>query len=145
MSTLTATPEISNNVGLFPVSYKIGNGLPGGAELTLHMLVNTPHEMITGYGELTQPVSPPLDLKSRVEGTFTYMTVMPNESRILVVATGYPNIQWPAHGGVGPVFMPNLELRLVISEDWQSGTANFKYYNDGKWNAVENVPVSIIS
>ncbi|MDY7232823.1 DUF1842 domain-containing protein [Hyalangium rubrum] len=73
-------------------------------------------------------VNPPLDVRSNLNGTFTYMTVMPKQTNILVVATGTPAIQWPSGGGVGPVLVPNVHLRMVLDSEWKSGTA---YYGHG--------------
>ncbi len=150
MSTTTAATAAQKNgstaVGLFPVAYQIGGNMPGAPTFNVHLLVNTPNERITGYGTITQTTNPPLNIDTKLEGNYTYMTVMPNNSSILVVATGYPVINWPPNGGVGPVLMPNVELRMVLSDDWAGGTANYQYQgSDGQWQSITNAPVKKIS
>lgn len=131
--------------GLFIVSYEIGQPALGAPSFQLNLTVSTPNETVSGYGEITQPVSPPLDLKTQFQGQFTYMTVMPNNTHILVTGAGYPNIHWPPHGGVGPVMPPNLQLQMVLADNWQSGTANYKYLNNsGEWVSVKDAIVQAV-
>lgn len=74
------------------------------------------------------------------------MCVMPNTCHILVTATGYPIIHWPHGGGVGPVIPANVDLRMVLSDDWKSGTANYKYLDkSGTWQEVNDAPVKVVS
>jgi hypothetical protein len=132
-------------VGLFLAKYQIGGEAPGAVTLNLSLAVNTPQESVHGRSEITQAVNPPVDVKSQVNGDYSYMCVMPDNCHILVVATGYPEVKWPPHGGVGPVLLPNLHLRMVLSEDWETGTANYSFQDaSGKWIDVKQAPVRII-
>jgi hypothetical protein len=55
-------------------------------------------------------------------------------------------IKWPQGGGIGPVIPPNAELRMVLSEDWRSGTANYKYQDsNGNWHQIADAPVKMVS
>lgn len=131
--------------GLFPVCYEIGGDKPGAPLFKVSLLVYTPGKSVSGYGVITQATSPPLKVETKLHGDFTYMTVMPRNVHILVVATGYPIIHWPPHGGIGPVILPNVNLRMVLTEDWKSGTANFQYLDaNGKLVNIENAPVKIV-
>ena len=77
----------TENVGLFPVSYRIGTGAPGAQSLALHLLVSTPDTKVNGTAAITQATNPPLDVHSDVWGEYTYLTVMsPGVSKILVTA-----------------------------------------------------------
>jgi hypothetical protein len=131
--------------GLFPVCYEIGGNMPGAPLLKVSLMVYTPGKAVSGYGIITQATNPPLKIETKLHGDFTYMTVMPKNVHILVVCTGYPVIQWPAHGGIGPVIPPNVNLRMVLTEDWKSGTANYQYLDaNGNWHNIENAPVKIV-
>ncbi len=131
--------------GLFPVCYEIGKEMPGAPLFKLSLLVYTPGEKVNGFGEITQAINPPLDVKTKLEGSFTYMTVMPRNVHILIVLTGYPIIHWPSHAGIGPVIPPNVDLRMVLEENWQSGTANYKYMDaQGNWKELKNAPVKAV-
>ncbi len=126
-----------NAVGLFPVRYVIGTGLPGAPTLTLNLLVNTPRRNVVGNASITQPISPPLDLHVDVWGTFTYMALMPpTNTRILVTLQGNS-------GGPTSNAMPTFRLHLVLNSDWQTGVASYSYWSDGRWHEVESVPARV--
>lgn len=132
-------------VGLFHVCYQIGVPKPGGQIFKVSLAVFTPGKTVNGTGHITQAVNPPLNLGTNLQGDYTYMCVMPRVCHILVTAEGYPIVHWPPHGGVGPVLMPNVHLRMVLSEDWKMGVANYSYCDSkGKWHEVTNAPVKAI-
>lgn len=135
----------ATKTGLFPACFEVGGQMPGAPLFKVNLLVYASGKTVTGFGEITQTTSPPLDIKTKLEGTFTYMTVMPRNVHILVVAQGYPQVHWPPHGGVGPVILPNVELRMVLTEDWQSGVAEYKYLDSkGNWHEIEDAPVKAV-
>lgn len=131
--------------GLFLVSYEIGGHMPGAPLFGVSFTVYTPGETVSGIGHITQATNPPLDIGTDLSGQFTYMCVMPKNCHILITATGYPVVKWPQGGGIGPVIPPNTELRMVVSEDWKSGTANYKYLDGGgNWHEVKDAPVKSV-
>lgn len=132
----------ATNTGLFHVSYEVGAQMPGAPLVALDLLVYTPNRHVTGIAHVTQVTAPPMtSITSMLTGDYTYMATM-SSTHILVVATGYPHVSWPHGGGIGPVIPPNFELRMVLEDDWQSGTASFKYSSDGvNWTSIDNVPV----
>lgn len=131
--------------GLFLATFDIGKAQPGAPLLRLNLSVYAPGETLNGVAHLTQATKPPLDQASDVKGQYTYMCVMPKQCHILVTAQGYPIIKWPQHAGIGPVILPNFELRMVLSEDWKSGTANYKYLDSNqKWHEVKDAPVTLV-
>lgn len=143
MGTSTAAEPKTNGsakqaTGLFPVAYRIGNGMPGSVNFNVHLMVYTPGERVSGYGTITQATNPPLDVPTKLEGSFSYMTVMPKDTHILVVATGYtvePGTQQEI----------NVELRMVLTDDWKSGVANYQYRdNSGHWHKVSDAPVKMV-
>jgi len=132
-------------VGLFHVCYKIGGDKPGAPLFKVSLAVFTPHKTVSGIGHITQAVRPPLNIATNLHGGYTYMCVMPKNCHILVTATGYPIIHWPPFGGIGPVIPHNVELRMVLEENWKSGTANYKYCDaKGVWHEVTNAPVKSV-
>lgn len=144
--SMSAGVEKEEKLGLFPVCYNIGTPMAGAKTFRVSLLVYTPGKTLSGYGVITQPVNPPLRIESKLYGDFTYMTVMPSKTHILVTATGYPDIHWPPHGGVGPVLLPIVHLRMVLTEDWKSGTANYKYLDaKGEWQEINDAPVTIVN
>ena len=129
-------------IGLFQVCYEIGKKMPGAPLLRLNLAVYTPEETVSGIGHITQATRPPLNIGVSLHGHYTYMCVMPRNCHILVTATGYPVNRWPLHGGVGPVLPASFDMKMILTEDWKSGTANFKYMDGrGKWHEIKDVPV----
>lgn len=130
-----------NNVGLFIASYTISSGLLGAPTFNVHLVVNTPTRKVNGQGVVTNgSTKPALNVPTTLQGDFTYMTVMPNNTHILVVVNGTGPI-----GTVTPLEGPNTTLRMVLEDNWQSGTANFSYVDgNGQWQYVENASVKIM-
>lgn len=138
---MSHAPEQIKPAGLFHVAYEISAGMPGAATLRLDLVVYTPARSVHGSGEVSQPISPPLDTHSVVRGDYTSLPVGP-EGGVFVTLTGYPDVKWPPYGGTGPVLMPDLHVRMTLDPTWQSGTASFDYLlPDGQWGHVDNVPV----
>ena len=130
--------------GLFIVSYKIGTGAMGAPTLTLALTVNTTNQTLGGLGEITQAVNPPVDVHTRVNGTYTEWIIR-DVANAMIEATGTPVVIWPAGAGIGPVIPPNFHLRMLL-QGWESGTATYSYLNSGgEWVSVENVPVEMIN
>jgi len=143
-SSCSSTKECKT--GLFLTCYEIGAvGVPGAPVLKTCLTVCTPQETISGAGSVTQAVNPPVDIQTIITGQYTYMTVMPNTSKILVIAEGYPPVKFPSGAGIGPVILPNVQLRMVLDECWEKGVAEFKFCDaSGCWHEVKNVPVKSI-
>ncbi len=128
--------ESKNAVGLFPVTYE-NKSIPGGLSLKVSLVVSTVTKEVNGIAHITQATNPPLDITSKVHGDYTYMCTMKN-CHILVTATGYPEIHWPKGAGHGPVILPNVQLRMILEDDWSGGTVNLKYRDSlaGPWKEV---------
>lgn len=131
-----------NIVGLFPISYEIATGRMGAPIFNVHLVVSTPERRVNGQGLVTNgSINPALNLPTRLDGDFTYMTVMPDETHILIVANGVGPI-----GQTPPLEGPNTTLRIVLESDWTSGTASFSYVdNNGQWQHIENAKVKMLA
>jgi len=143
-----ANPASKSQAGLFLAQYLISTpSAPYGSPVfSLFLTVCTPSGTVTGAGNITQTTNPPLNLGTKLEGSFTYMTVMPKQTSILVTAQGYPAVNWSPHAGIGPVLQPNVELRMVLGSDWKSGTANYKYLtSQGQWNCINNAQAELVN
>lgn len=127
--------------GLFPVGYRIGNDMPGAPLFTVHLVVDTPKESVGGAGVVTNTANPALDIHTTLRGDFTYMTVMPDTTHILLVLNGEGPL-----GTITPLSGPNVRLRAVLSGDWKSGTANYSYSEDGShWHTINDAPMELLS
>ncbi len=131
-----------NNVGLFIVSYKITTGMMGAPTFNVNLVVSTPDRHINGQGQVTNnSIHPPLEVNTRLKGDYTYMTVMPNNSHILVVLNGYGS-----PSPIEPIVVENTTLRMVLNEDWATGTANFTFLDaNGRWQEVSNATVTKVA
>jgi hypothetical protein len=138
---MTANIASAQNVGLFLVRYHVGTGMPGAPMLALGLTVNVVDRTINGAGRLTQAISPPLDLRMNVHGTYVQLPLPPHPG-IAAHLTGYPALHWPHHGGIGPVLPPDLDLHMYLDSDFQGGTASYRYRApNGEWIEVNGVPV----
>jgi hypothetical protein len=132
----------SIDTGLFLVKYQVGTGEPGAPALNLSLAVNTVHRTIHGIGEISQAVQPPVDVHTRVDGTYLPIVLMGSPS-LLVEASGIPPVHWPDRRvqGPGPVILPNFFLRMIL-QDWKEGTAYYRYKNaENEWIEVNDVSV----
>ena len=137
----------SQKTGLFIACYRIDTPIIGGPVFNLNLTANTPEETVHGIGVVTQKsINPQLEIKTQLIGNFTYMTIMPDITHILVTTAGYPIIRWPPYGGIGPVLLTNVQLQMVLNKDWKSGTANYKYLDQqGDWKSINNAVVKLSS
>lgn len=131
-----------NNVGLFIVSYEITTGAIGAPVLHTDLVVSTPSRGVTGHGNIQNAsVNPPFELNSRLAGEFTYMTVMPNSTHILVTLEGSaltPPVQ--------PILVQNMRIRMVLEADWSAGTATYEYVDaHGNWHTITNAKVKKVN
>ncbi|NFV81356.1 DUF1842 domain-containing protein [Magnetospirillum aberrantis] len=106
-------------VGTFLVSYESVNVLAGGYCLTLDLVVDVVNNKAAGMSGVTQATNPPLDVKLPVHGTVTDMTVMPKSTHHLVALQSSDKM-----------LGRHIEVRLVTTDDWQSGTANVTLFLD---------------
>ena len=132
-------------VGLFIGSWETGKDRNSTApKLTLDLMFDAVNGRVNGYGNVSAEVStnPPLDIHSRCDGEYTYLTVMPEHNQIIITLVGYPTTQWAPHGGLGLVLEPNLKVHMLLTSDWESGTATYSYRTfDDQWHQIESVPV----
>jgi len=142
--TLKST-DINNQTGLFIATYEIGKPQPGAPMFKLQTSVFTPDRTVNGLGHIHQETNPPVNVVTQMQGTFTYMTVMPNNTHILVVLNGYANNNNPTNTTFSTTQQPNCELRMILNDDWKTGTATYRYRDtQGTWHEVENTPVNLV-
>jgi len=132
----------ATQVGLFLVRWDIGAALPGAPTFVLSGTVDTVRNLFNGACRMSQAINPPPDFSSNVQGTISYMTVMPDQTHILVVATG-TTIQTLPPPAILSFTTTNLNLRMILSDDWTIGVAHVQYFFNNRWNDLENVPVHL--
>ncbi|MCA1907786.1 MAG: DUF1842 domain-containing protein [Magnetospirillum sp.] len=134
-------------VGLFQVCYVVGGNMPGAPAVNLHLAVNTPAQTVNGMGQITQATNPPLNEPTSVSGNYSVMTVMPNNTHIQVRLAGYPPVNWPPNGGVGPVIPANLDMIMVLTKDWKGGDAQYQFRSGltSDWTKIASAPVKQVA
>ncbi|MBY8850708.1 DUF1842 domain-containing protein [Saccharothrix longispora] len=148
MTTTSEQPQqnqesTADRTGLFIGSWEAGARMPGAPLLRVDLMFEASSRYVSGHARITQAVSPPLDVRVAVQGDYTYLTVEPDRTHILLTLSGYPAMSWPSRGGVGPVIPPEMTARIVLDPGWQGGTANYRYLDSaGSWHSVEAVPVT---
>lgn len=139
-------PAEAQPVGMFLGCFQVGGHMPGAPAVNLHLGFNAPAQSVSGVGQVTQAVNPPLNIASNVTGTYTYMTVMPNNTHIQVRLSGTPPVYFPSGAGIGPAVPANLEMIMVLAKDWAAGDAQYQYRNGlGDWVKIESAPVKQIT
>jgi len=144
---MTMNKAALKDVGMFLATYNICHPKRVGEDLFhLQLAVSTPNKQIGGTGIISNgSINPNFEIPTNLNGRFSVMTIMPNTTHIQIVATGYPDFSYPVYGGNKPVQTPNVELVMVLNEDWKTGTANYRYLNSaGQWQEMEDIPVNII-
>ena len=128
--------------GLFIQSYQITTGLVGAPTFEIHLAVNTPQESISGQGTVSNnSIHPPMELYSSLTGDFSYMTVLPNNTHILVNLKGFGS-----PSPIMPLEIQNIKLTMVLESNWQKGTANYSYLDEqGNWNEIRDAHVTAVS
>src|SRR5512140_347016 len=69
--------KLVEKMGLFIATYDIGTGALGAPNFHLGITVNTPDKTLSGAGRITQPVNPPVDVSTQLQGTYTPMWITP--------------------------------------------------------------------
>jgi hypothetical protein len=132
-SSKTATKA---GTGLFVAAYDISTGLAGAPTLHAQLSVYTPDKRVSGLGHVTQAVQRPPGFVTRFDGSYTYLTVMPKVTHVLLTLTGYPEFL--------PVMQPNAEVRMLLDPTWRTGTATFWYADGTGRHEFENAKVRLV-
>jgi hypothetical protein len=128
------------NEGLFLATYLISNkkkseeSILGAVNLYVSLLVYTPDQSVTGYGLVSQTTLPALNINSQLLGEYHYQSTM-KSCHIMVNVDGvtpYPGI-FPTEGKA----QSNLQLNMLLEDDWKVGVADFKYFRSGEWITVK--------
>ena len=131
-STTASKKKKPPEFGLFPACLEIGGAKPGAPLFRVSLLVNMPAETVTGSGQITQAVSPPLDIRIELKGNLIIATVMGPVVHYIVDAIGSPPVI-----GWSPSPPANVHLKMVLEGDWKKGVADYTY--DG--GRVKKAPV----
>lgn len=117
---------MENQVGLFIAAYRITTGMAGAQTLELHLAVSAPDKKVSGTGVISQAVNPPLHEVIVVNGVYSVMTVMPNNTHIQVRLEGSNGVS----------------IIMVLEKDWASGKANYSFVNpSGQTVELKDIPV----
>lgn len=129
--------------GLFPLDI-VTEAPPGAPTNTLHLVVYTPKGEVTGHSQVTQATNPPVNVTSHVTGTWQYeLTGGAFPGTVKIVLQGWPEIKWPARGGIGPVILENYRATLKLSP--KHSVISYDYRDAaGEWVSVSDQAVKVI-
>ena len=138
--------QAENQQGMFRVSYYItqmidGQVKLGSATLRADLIINGPDKTVNGIANIYQATNPPVNVISHLNGEWSYLSNM-NEHHALIIVDGF-DLSTIQYGGQA-MENKNLTLRIVVSEDWQSGTASFNYLYEGEWYEVEYAILKVL-
>ncbi|MGA3891930.1 DUF1842 domain-containing protein [Ralstonia nicotianae] len=126
-----------SQTGLFPVTYVVATPAIGAPVLTLSLLVNTPAKKVSGIAKITQSTNPPLVFHADVWGTFSQLRVEEGaEASIILTLDGNPS-------GQTSMIAETFHLHGILSSNWQTGQASYRYEEGGRWHAVEHAVMAV--
>jgi len=126
---------------LFRASYLVSNHLAGGVSFKMELVIDSKTKKVVGIGHITQAISPPMNIVTQLVGDYSYMCTM-DSCNILVVAEGVSPFHPLIHDV--PQSYKNSTLRMVLNEDWKSGTATYMYLYEGEWRDSGYQKVTLI-
>ena len=108
--------ESKESQAIFTAHYQIGNGLPGGVNFDVNLLVASEDKSIVGKGHIFQAINPPLNVVSDLNGSFNYQCTM-RDCHIMVTLQGYH-----PYLGIAPLGadLHNVTLNILLNDDWKS-------------------------
>ncbi|CAH0440261.1 DUF1842 domain-containing protein [Ralstonia pseudosolanacearum] len=126
-----------SQTGLFPVTYVVATPAIGAPVLTLSLLVNTPAKKVSGIAKITQSTNPPLVFHADVWGTFSQLRVEEGaEASIILTLDGNPS-------GQTSMIAETFHFHGILSSNWQTGQASYRYEEGGRWHAVEHAVMTV--
>lgn len=95
--------------------------------LDLNLVIDEADGTVTGFAHLVGPNPAGADkIKYSVWGSFKLVQVPgSDEKAIHVSGTGTQKLNWPIHGGIGPVILPSMKFSMVLPVDWSTGQGSF--------------------
>ncbi|QSX36526.1 DUF1842 domain-containing protein [Shewanella sedimentimangrovi] len=133
---MTEQTKVAHNAkaGLFLLNLQSESGLMGAPILHLQLGIDAPHAKATGMAQVTQALANPVVCTSHVSGDVIYETVMGPGSKIRIDLCGYPIVNWPKEGGIGPVIPKNFSAIVLLDQNWEKGEVHYQYQsNTGGW------------
>jgi hypothetical protein len=122
---------------LFHVTYAVATPAIGSPLLKLSIVVDIPNGKITGIANITQTTNPPLKFRADVWGTFSTVQPVPDAPPVnIVTLDGNPSGQYS-------MIAETFHFHGILSNDWKSGNASYRYYEGERWHTVENAIVTV--
>jgi hypothetical protein len=126
----------NSKLSVFLLNLRIGDGLPGGISCTLDLGVSPENNATQGRSVIFQAVNPITHVQSAVTGTYNYLCTN-TSCHIMLVLNGFTENE----GGS----LKNFEARILLTDDWKTGTADYSFLNNGEWVAMTNQKVESVS
>jgi hypothetical protein len=137
-----STSKKNNNDLTLHLKYLVSDHLAGGVSFTVDLLVNTVTGEVIGNGNVTQAISPTLNIQTSLVGEWSWMCTMEN-CDVLVNLNGYERFAPLIHGHPMPI--QNTTLRMSLNSDLNSGTAKFSYLRGSEMEESGYTSVELIS
>jgi hypothetical protein len=122
---------------LFHVTYAVATPAIGSPLLTLSIVVDVPNGKVTGIANITQTTNPPLKFRADVWGSFSTVQPKPDAPPVNVLTLdGSPSGQYSA-------IAETFHFHGILSVDWKSGHASYRYYEGERWHVVDNAIITV--
>jgi hypothetical protein len=122
---------------LFHATYAVATPAIGSPLLTLSIVVDVPNGKVTGIARITQTTYPPLQFRADVWGSFsTVQPVLDAPPVNVLTLDGNPSGQYS-------MIAETFHFHGILSSDWKSGHASYRYYEGERWHTVENAIMTV--
>jgi hypothetical protein len=125
----------TSTAGLFHLSLKSESDLMGAPILHLKLGIDSVNGTVSGLATVTQDLDSSIVCTSVLTGTIiSYETSIITGANVTnITLSGYPEIHWPAKGGIGPIIPKNFSASIVFENDWMTGAVEYQYQSFGRW------------
>ncbi|MFK7749066.1 MAG: DUF1842 domain-containing protein [Kordia sp.] len=121
---------MSNSVpNVFLLNLLIGESMAGAITCRMNLGVSPQTKTVQGRSVVFQAVNPPLHVESAVTGTYNYLCTN-TSCHIMIIVNGYTENEKGS--------LKNFEARILLEDNWETGTANYSFLRDGEWVTMSN-------
>ncbi|MBI6853768.1 DUF1842 domain-containing protein [Pseudomonas cichorii] len=121
-----------SSLGLFHTRLNIQSPLLGAPTLILDLLVDTVRKKVSGVANITQTTHPISTFHAEVWGTYFELFISPQIGGTITL-----HLEGNPSGELSQI-AATFNLHGILDLDWSNGNVGYKYYTDGRWNAVKN-------
>jgi hypothetical protein len=136
---------IAEEIEVIEAKYFIGIDMPSEHKFIIDLSAKIPDDNLDGKANITITTTPPIKIESQLKADYKYVSIMHEGRHVLITAKGYPVGTNEDNTQLNKPADPVFHLRMIMSDNWKSGIANFDYKNSqGEWIKITDATVQRI-